>query len=440
MGSTPPYDNTTPMTRPGIPSFGGALAAAATVAFLSACDADAGSDGRAAPGETGSRHAVLPAASVESPGAEPPVADGSGQPFLATEGDGVRMSWIEPQGSGHRVAAAFFDGDGWDSPATVAASDSFFVNWADFPSVQPVGGALVAHWLHRQGSGTYDYGVRLAWSADSGRAWTPAWTPHGDDTPTEHGFVSVFGDGEQTWAAWLDGRAMVEEGGAMALRARRIPVGGPASGSEEEVVDLRTCECCQTGGAIVDGVPLLVFRDRGEGEVRDVHVSRRTAAGWTESVPVHRDGWVFPGCPVNGPAVAALGRTVAVAWFTAPDGEARVNVAFSDDAGAEFGPPVRVDAGAPVGRVDVLMLDDGSALVSWIEGGAGAALLARRTTSDGAAGPARRLVALSEKRASGFPRLARLGRDHVMAAWTDASGPGRVRTAVFSLAEWESLP
>lgn len=428
------------MTRPGICSFGGAPAAFAIVALLAACDAGGGSGGRSALAEAGSRQAILPAAAVDGPGAEPPAAEGSGQPFLAAAGDGVWMSWIEPQGSGHRIAAAFFDGAGWGPPSMVAESDSFFVNWADFPSVQPVGGALVAHWLHRQGGGTYDYGVRLAWSVDSGRTWTPAWTPHGDDTPTEHGFASVFGDGDQTWAAWLDGRAMVDEGGAMALRARRIPVRGPAGGSEEEVVDLRTCECCQTGGAIVDGVPLLVFRDRGEGEVRDVHVSRRAPSGWTESVAVHRDGWVFPGCPVNGPAVAALARAVAVAWFTAPDGDARVNVAFSNDAGAEFGPPVRVDAGAPAGRVDVLMLDDGSALVSWIEGGAGAALLARRTTPDGGAGPARRLVALSEKRASGFPRLARLGRDHVMAAWTDVRGLGRVRTAVFSLAEWESSP
>ncbi len=431
------------MALPGIPSprevvprlVVRPLAAAAAAGILAACDSSPG-DRAAGEGGTDSAAPGVLEAALAGPGGDPPVADGSGQPFLAAAGDGAWMSWIEPRGAGHRVAAAFFDGEAWGPPATVAEADSFFVNWADFPSVQPVGDFLVAHWLHRQGGGVYDYGVRLAWSPDAGRAWSPPWTPHGDDTPTEHGFVSVFGDGSGTWAAWLDGRAMVQEGGAMALRARRVPVRGPAGA--EEVVDARTCECCQTGGVIADGVPLLVFRNRSDDEVRDVHVSRRLAAGWTESVPVHRDGWVFPGCPVNGPAVAALGATVAVAWFTAPDGRARVNVAFSQDGGATFGPPAPVDAGSPLGRTDVLLLDDGSALVSWMEGGGAPSVLARRVAADGAAGAARRLAGVSAERASGFPRIARLGTDRLLAAWTDTEGAGRVRTAVFSLAGWQT--
>ncbi len=363
-----------------------------------------------------------------------PPASGGGQPFLASAGEGAWMSWIEPYGDGRRVAVSFFDGS-WSTPATVAESDSFFVNWADFPSVQPVGGALVAHWLERQGTGTYDYGVRMAWSLDGGRSWSEPWTPHGDDTPTEHGFVSVFGAGEEIWAAWLDGRAMVEEGGAMALRARRLPVHGPAG--PEEVVDARTCECCQTAGAMTADGPLVAFRNRSGDEVRDVHVSRRTADGWTVGAPVHRDGWVFPGCPVNGPAVAASGRNVVVAWFTAPEGAARVNVAFSNDGGATFGPPFRLDEGAPLGRVDVVALDDGSALAAWMEGGGDAVVLGRRVAAGGAMGPARLLGSISAGRQSGFPRIVRLGEDRLMAAWTDPAGEGAVRTAVFSLADWD---
>lgn len=407
---------------------------AATAGFLAACGPGSGAQDAA-----DEPLPVVPAGE-EGPAGDPPAAAGSGQPFLAASDAGVWMSWIEPYGDRRRVAASFFAADaGWSAPATVAESDAFFVNWADFPSVRPAGDALVAHWLERQGAGVYDYGVRMAWSLDGGRSWSEPWTPHGDDTPTEHGFVAVFGGGDGgTWAAWLDGRAMVDVGGPMALRARRLPLGGPAG--PEEVVDARTCECCQTGGVVVGGVPLLVFRNRTEGEVRDVHVSRRLASGWTESVPVHRDGWVFPGCPVNGPAVAALGRTVAVAWFAAPAGDARVNVAFSQDGGETFGAPTRVDAGSPLGRVDVLMLDDGSALVSWLEDGGAPAVLARRVAADGAAGAPRRLAGASAERASGFPRIARLGTDRVMAAWTETSGAGRVRTAAFSLAGWEAPP
>ena len=389
-----------------------------------------------------------------------PAAPGSGEPFLAPDDAGVWMSWIEPAAAGHRVAAARYDGE-WGPTRTVAEGDDFFVNWADFPSVQPLGERLVAHWLQRGGQGTYDYGVRAAWSDDGGATWSEPWTPHGDDTPTEHGFVSFFAlDGAEraggqadpsglAWAVWLDGRAMVEEGGAMAIRARRLPWGGPEGGPAgppapqeprahaEVVLDARTCECCQTDAVVADGVPVVAYRDRGEGEVRNIHVTRRLNSGWTEGAPVHDDGWVIGGCPVNGPAMAAAGSHVAVAWFTAPAGEARVNVAFSADAAASFGPPVRLDAGQPLGRVDVVLLRDGSALVTWLERSDGASILSRRVSPDGATGPLLRLAASDEARASGFPRIARLGEDHLMLAWTAVEEAGRVRTAVFALDAWE---
>ena len=376
-----------------------------------------------------------------------PAAPGSGQPFLAPDEDGVWMSWTEPAAAGDRVAVSHFDAlaDRWSAPQTVAEGDGFFVNWADFPSVQAVGDRLVAHWLWRGGQGTYDYGVRLSWSEDGGSTWSPPWTPHEDGTPTEHGFVSVFETGDGVWAAWLDGRAMIEPGGPMAVRARLLPLPGPAGegvAGAETVVDARSCECCQTDAVVADGVPVLAFRDRAEGEVRDIHVSRwmATADGrpaWTPSMPVHEDGWVIGGCPVNGPAMAAAAGRVAVAWFTAPEGEARVNVAFSEDAAASFGPPVRVDLGQPIGRVDVVMLDDGSAIVTWLERTAeGTVILGRRVAANGAAGDPRPLADSDAARASGFPRMARLAPDRLMLAWTDPAGGGRVRAAVFDLDGW----
>ncbi len=378
---------------------------------------------------------------MESPAA--PTAPGSGQPFLAPDGAGVWMSWLEPTPAGNRLAASYFDGS-WTDPVTVAEGDGFFVNWADFPSIRPVGDRLVAHWLWRRGPATYDYGVRLAWSEDDGATWTAPWTPHEDGTPTEHGFVSVFGDGEGAWAAWLDGRAMVEPSGPMSVRARRLPPGGAAGSAgagPETVLDARACECCQTSAVVAGGTPVVVFRDRADGEVRDIHVVRRLQDGWTESAPVHEDGWVIGGCPVNGPAAAALDELVAVAWFTAPDGEAQVNAAFSTDAAATFGPPVRLDAGRPLGRVDAILLDDGSALVAWIEeegAGTAAAIMSRRVTPDGTPGEPRRLAETEGARAAGFPRIARLGAERLLLAWTDPRGAGRVRVAVFELDDWKA--
>ena len=398
-----------------------------------------------------------------------PAAPGSGQPFLtaAPAAGGAWMSWTEPViGGGHRVAAAYFDGGGegandiagsaggvggtdgrWGTPVTIARGRDFFVNWADFPSIHVFGELLVAHWLQRGGGGgTYDYGVRLAWSRDEGATWSEPWTPHEDGTPTEHGFVSVFQAGGRVWAAWLDGRAMVEPGGPMSLRARALPVGGEAGPGKvrpgpEETLDDRICECCQTDAVVAAGVPVVAFRDRGEGELRNVHVARRLPDGWTESVPVHDDGWVVGGCPVNGPAMAERDGRVAVAWFTAPDGVARVNVAFSRDGGGSFGPAFRIDAGQSVGRVDVVALDDGSALVTWLEReeGGGAVVLSRRVAPDGAMGPPRALVASTDDRASGFPRIARLGTDRLMLAWTAVAGDeSRVRAAVFDLDAWDA--
>lgn len=369
-----------------------------------------------------------------------PPGPGSGQPFLASDGTGVWMSWLEPAPEGHRLAASRFDGS-WTDPVTVAEGDGFFVNWADFPSIRAVGDRLVGHWLWRGGKGTYDYGVRIAWSEDRGATWSAPWTPHEDDTPTEHGFVSMFVDGDMVWAAWLDGRAMVEPSGPMSLRARSLPVGGTGGTvgpGPEVLLDARICECCQTSAVVAAGTPVVAFRDRAEGEVRDIHVTRRLADGWTGSIPVHEDGWVIGGCPVNGPAMAALEALVAIAWFTAPNGEAQVNVAFSADKAASFGPPVRLDSGRPLGRTGVVLLDDGSALVTWLEeegAGTAAAILSRRVTPDGDLGETRRLATTESGRASGVPRIARLGDGNLMLAWTDPT-EDRVRVSVFALDDW----
>lgn len=371
---------------------------------------------------------------------EPP-GPGSGQPYLATDGTGVWMSWLEPTADGYRLAASRFDGS-WTDPVTVAEGEDFFVNWADFPSIRAMGDRLVAHWLQRGGQGTYDYGVRLAWSEDDGATWSAPWTPHEDGTPTEHGFVSVFVDGDAAWATWLDGRAMVDPAGPMSLRARRLPFGvaaGLPGAGPETVLDPRTCECCQTSAVVAAGTPVIAFRDRAEGEVRDIHVTRRLQGGWTESAPVHEDGWVIGGCPVNGPAMAALEQLVAVAWFTAPDGEAQVHVAFSTDAAATFAPPTRLDLGRPLGRTDVVLLDDGTALVTWLEeegAGTAASIMSRRVASNGAMGEPLRLAGTESARASGFPRIARLGTAELLLAWTDPRGQGRVRVAVFAAGDW----
>jgi hypothetical protein len=214
----------------------------------------------------------------------------------------------------------------------------------------------------------------------------------------------------------------------MALMATTVDAGGGFG--PEVVLDDRVCDCCQTAAALVDGGALVAYRDRTAEEVRDIAVVRQVEGRWTAPQVVAADGWKINGCPVNGPALDARGRGVALAWFTAPQDAPRVQLSFSGDGGARFGAPLRVDDGRPSGRVDVVLLEGGDALVSWLEATAteGAEVRVRRATPR-AAGPAVVVAGSSAARSSGFPRIER-GRQEVVVAWRDPAEPPRVRTAV----------
>ena len=138
---------------------------------------------------------------------------------------------------------------------------------------------------------------------------------------------------------------------------------------------------------------------------------------------VFQDGWQLNGCPVNGPAVAAAGRRVAVAWFTGADKTPRVKLAFSNDAGETFGQPVAVDDGNPTGRVDVLLLDDGGALVCWLGSCPKVAPRVRRVRPDGKLDEAVTVAPSGTARSNGFPQMVRAGGELIF-AWTG----GRVFT------------
>jgi hypothetical protein len=96
---------------------------------------------------------------------------------------------------------------------------------------------------------------------------------------------------------------------------------------------------------------------------------------------------------------------------------------------------VRIDAGQPSGRVDVELLADGEALVSWIERTAkdSSEVRARIVKADGTALPAVTISALAGGRSSGFPRMVRR-RDDVLLAWTVPGASSQVRLASLRIA------
>lgn len=373
-----------------------------------------------------------------------PTDSGSRWPDLAAGADGTLALLWTTSGPGeplehpeqrerreHRLRIAPRRAGRWGSAVTLARGTDWFVNWADIPRIAlPTdgGGPLVA-WLPKLGSGTYAYGVRVGRAPgplESGGELEPRWL-HDDDSPSEHGFVTLTPLPEGAFhAVWLDGRGTVDsEGGydahgAMSLRARTIA--GDGVFGPEVLLDERVCDCCPTAAArLADGRLLVAWRDRSEGELRDVAYALGRPAdpdSWSEPRLVHEDGWHIPGCPVNGPAVAAHGSRAAIAWATGAGGRARVLLALASD-GADFDPPLVVDEGRPLGRVEALYLADGSLLVAWLEGVSGAAAWrARLVGPDGTPGPPTTLARASGERADGHLALA-IDGDGALAAFVD---------------------
>ena len=380
-----------------------------------------------------------------TPQAIPSPASGtSAQPQLTVSSRGVLLSWIERTGDLATLKFAERTASGWTDARTVASGRDWFVNWADVPSVMRLpSGTLVGHWLQKSGPDTYAYDVRLSYSKDEGKTWSASFTPHHDGTKTEHGFASLFPLGDGLGAIWLDGRNMKSAGGhdehggggAMTVHFGRFDKNWKQV--EESVVDARVCECCPTAATVTSEGVIAAFRDRSDGEIRDIYTSRLVNGKWSEPAAVHADGWKIAACPVNGPALSASGRNVAASWFTvkgdAVKGEqGQAYLAFSSDAGRTYGAPIRVDDGGSLGRVDVALVPDGSAAVAtWIEfADQRSQFRARRIDRTGARSAPVTIAGLAGGRSSGYPRMALNGRELVF-AWTESSAGGamQVKTA-----------
>jgi len=364
----------------------------------------------------------------------PSVGDTAG-PRLSASADGtIVLSWMEADDTGTTLWFSRLTGDGWQPRQSAISGKDMFVNWADLPSVVPMSAEhWVAHWLEMAGALTYSYHVVKSQSFDGGVTWSEPIKPHTDDTPTEHGFVSLFPQDGEVSAIWLDGRKTGNEPSGdpatsgMTLRGAVIDANGGLR--NEQLIDELICDCCQTDVAVAEFGPVAVYRDRTVDEVRDIFVTRQAGGTWATGVPLNNDNWQIAGCPVNGPAIAAQGNQVAAAWFSVPGQQPAVQIRFSNDGGANFEQGMRLATDGALGHVDVVLLPDGSAVVSWLQSGKSGlgSLLARRVSFSGSMGSP--VTIASDVPARSVPQMTLFGKDIVF-VWTEAADKSpRIKSA-----------
>ena len=367
---------------------------------------------------------------------ENPAGENSSLPRLFTSQNGdVYFSWVEKREKNAQLFFSKMKAGHWDSPVKIGEGDDWFVNWADFPSLIVHNDQMAAHWLQRSAEGTYDYDVKVSFSSDAGQHWSIPFTPHTDGVQAEHGFVSMLPMKEgKTFITWLDGRNTKGEGhhghgdgGAMTLRAAIFDKMGNAL--EEWELDESVCDCCQTAAAMTSGGPVVVYRDRSENEIRDISIVRYVNGAWTKPQPVHVELWKIRGCPVNGPAITAMGDQTAVAWYTAKNDFPQVKLAFSNSTGESFGAPVIVSEGKTNGRVSITSLPDGSVVLGWMDTKEDKAeIMVARYQTNGTLIKRLKVAETAASRASGFPVITNTG-DEMYVAWTETGDKTMVRTA-----------
>lgn len=196
--------------------------------------------------------------------------------------------------------------------------------------------------------------------------------------------------------------------------------------SDDTPIDFMVCECCPTSAVQSGDVTIVAYRDRLESEVRNINIIRKVNGEWNEPFPVYEDGWEIPGCPVNGPKLAINDGKIVVAWFTAPEGDSQIKLAFSKDLGATFSEPIRIDGGKPQGRVDLSWLNDKQIIASWLEADdENSSIVNRIVEMNGYFSELNTVETLGGGRGIGYPQIEFVG-NQILILWTNSMGETQI--------------
>lgn len=345
------------------------------------------------------------------------------QPSLVSNNGDLSLTWISSdQDMNANLNFRQFIDDKWTDSKTFANGSDWFINWADFPTHAISGDRILTSYLKKSASGKYTYDVFLNLRDLSGDKIKEDFILNTDGFKAEHGFVSIVAkDKEGFFVTWLDGRNTVEkdlEGNPKPMTIRFAEITNAGDIINETELDSNVCDCCQTSITHTDKGPLVVYRDRSEKEVRDIYMTRNINDVWEAPIPVHNDGWVIYGCPVNGPKVVSYENNIAVSWFTVSDTEPMVNVSFSKFYGASFDEPIKINDHNAIGRVDVAFLNEKEVIVSYMEGDDdGTYLRIKKVSLDGKVSKPITISRIDGGRSTGVPQLEILN-DEIFIVWT----------------------
>lgn len=346
-----------------------------------------------------------------------------------SQDDGLRL--IGAGGSGDVPSRSLLE----SSTVLPANPPRLEANSANLPrSVRLASGALMFAIPQKLGTDPLALGVKLYLEDEGPPARALGWI-HEDVAPVEHSYVTLLPTvGGAALATWLDGRAtapgpdgVVDPDASTALYARVVTGGGTFG--PEVLLDGRVSGASPTDGVVLDsGAVVIAYRDRGEDDLQNIATVRCDVRGrWGQPVTVHDDEWRIAGQPVHGPAIAADGEQVIVAWYTKLDDGVTpaVRVAYSTDGGRSYGDVTTVVRLGTEGRVGVasvgggvfvlshLAYDGEKDVASWHIG-----LLARNASPM----PFTRIADVARSRKSGRLDLVEGSGPVVWMAWTDPEG------------------
>ncbi|HTA41017.1 MAG TPA: sialidase family protein [Bryobacteraceae bacterium] len=364
---------------------------------------------------------------AQTPKVEPvpnPAAAGSSQVNWSVTQDGSPLlSWVEPMKDGSfALRYAVRKGADWSEARTIAANRKFFHHPAEMPNVTALkDGTLIAEWIEQPNASSEAEFLFVSASPDGVKWSAPVMASH-DKSEAQHGLASIIGTGDREASIfWL--QALKGEDGPVSLMRSVISADGKEL--KEEDLDSDVCACCPTSVVKTAKGTLVAYRDHTKANIRDISVTRLENGKWTAPKNVYADKWEIDACPVNAASASAKGDKVAIAWYTASDDKARVELASSNDDGASFGKMTVVSTGEAYGYASTAIDDAGGAWVSWLERGKGNARLLMRHVSDaGVAGPVVE-IATGTRKDLGYPHILRSGGD-LWIAWNSTS---KIQTA-----------